>query len=289
MNQEHLPQPERGVEDVFLSLYSFVTGVVYVSSYASKQGVVVGSGDKALVGKKVNHMAYTIINNLIPTSLYPLKATYGMTPEYITIHNTANDATAINEIAYMTGNKAATSFHVAIDDKHAVQAIPFNRNGWHAGDGNGSGNRKSIGIEICYSKSGGAKYKESEANAVEYVALLLKQLGWGVERVKWHRDWSGKQCPHRIIGEGRMTSVRDAIAKRLVALNTTIPVRPKEEIRMFNPSSTTLKVAFEQYLEESVKGGMITEKWLIDFKAGKLSLDDALALKVIIDQRGKKG
>ena len=83
-------------------------------------------------------MAYTIINNDIPPSLYPLKATYPMTPEYITIHNTANDATAINEIAYMTRNKEVTSFHVAIDDKHAVQAIPFDRNGWHAGDGNGS-------------------------------------------------------------------------------------------------------------------------------------------------------
>lgn len=68
-------------------------------------------------------MAYIIINKLIPTSLYPLKATYGMTPEYITIHNTANDATAINEIAYMTGNKVATSFHVAIDDKHLYK--PF--------------------------------------------------------------------------------------------------------------------------------------------------------------------
>lgn len=86
-----------------------------------------------------------------------------------------------------------------------------------------------------------------------------------------------------------MTIVRDLIAKRLVALNMPTPIIPKEEIRMFSPSSATLRVAFEQYLEESIKGGMITEKWLIDFKAGKLSLDDALALKVIIDQRGKKG
>ena len=256
-------------------------------SYTSKQGVVVSNGDKALVGKKVKYMAYIITNNFIPVSLYPLKATYPMSPEYITIHNTANDATAINEIAYMTRNKVATSYHVAIDDQHVVQAIPFTRNAWHAGDGSGAGNRKSIGIEICYSKSGGDKYKAAEANAIEYIALLLKQFGWGMEQVKWHRDWSGKQCPHRIIGEGRMTSVRDAIAKRLAALNTTAPTGPKEGIRMFNPSSATLKVAFEQYLVKAIQDGMITDKWLLDFKAGKLSLDDALALKVIIDQRGK--
>ncbi|MFJ7932917.1 N-acetylmuramoyl-L-alanine amidase family protein [Sporosarcina sp. NPDC096371] len=170
-------------------------------------------------------MTYSIINKYISTSLYPLKATYPMTPEYVTLHNTFNDATALNEIAYMTSNKDATSYHVAIDDQYAVQAIPFNRNGWHAGDGNGDGNRKSIGIEICYSKSGGAKYKAAEANAVDYIAHLLKQQGWAIDRVKWHRDWSGKNCPHRIIDEGRMQSVREQIEKRLNELNTP----PKEE------------------------------------------------------------
>lgn len=228
-------------------------------------------------------MAYTIINRLIPTILYPLKATYSMKPEYITIHNTYNDATALNEIVYMTKNIAPTSYHVAIDDKQAVQAIPFNRNAWHTGDGNGDGNRKSIGIEICYSKSGGAKYTAAEANAIEYVAHLLQQYGWGIDCVKWHRDWSGKNCPHRIISEGRTTAVRNAIAKRLAELNAP----PKEEIRMFNPSSATLKNAFEQFLSGAVKDGIIADKWLTDFKAGKLSLDDAIALQVIVDQRKK--
>lgn len=78
-------------------------------------------------------MAYTIINNYIPASLHALKAPYPMDAQYITIHNTANDATAINEINYMHRNPAATSYHVAVDDKHAVQAIPFSRNAWHAG------------------------------------------------------------------------------------------------------------------------------------------------------------
>lgn len=230
-------------------------------------------------------MPYTIINNYIPTSLYPLKATYPMTPEYITIHNTANDATATNEIAFMTRNTAATSYHVAIDDKNAVQAIPFTRNSWHAGDGQGAGNRKSIGIEICYSKSGGQRYVDAEANAVDYIARLLRQYGWGIDRVKWHRDWSGKKCPHRIIEEGRMPIVRNAIAKRLAELNTTTP--PKEDVRMFNPSSATLRVAYEQFLSDAITEGLISDKWLVDYKAGKLSLDDALALKVIIDQRRK--
>lgn len=170
-------------------------------------------------------MAYERISKMISTPLYSLKAPFSMSPQYLTIHNTYNDATALNEIAYMTRNKAATSYHVAIDDKHAVEAIPFSRNAWHAGDGaNGTGNRKSIGIEICYSKSGGAKYTKAEENTIEYVAHLLKQYGWGIDRVKWHRDWSGKNCPHRILDEGRESAVRGAIARKLSELNA--PVKP---------------------------------------------------------------
>lgn len=231
-------------------------------------------------------MAYTILNRYIPSSLYPLKATFPMTPEYITIHNTANDATALNEIAYMTRNTSAVGFHVAIDDSYVVQAIPFDRNAWHAGDGQGKGNRASIGVEICFSQSGGPKYEAAEENAVLYIAHVLKQYGWGIDRVKWHRDWSGKRCPHRILSEGRLQSVKNRIAAKLRELNTSPkPTTPKKgELRMFAPSSATLKQAFEQFLTEAVKEGKISDKWLNDFKAGTLSLDDALALKVFIDR-----
>lgn len=230
-------------------------------------------------------MGYEIVNKFIPTTIYPLKAPYAMTPEYITIHNTYNDATAANEIAYMTRNATVVGYHVAIDDVQAIQAIPFNRNAFHAGDGHGKGNRASIGIEICYSKSGGPKYVAAEENTVEYVARVLKQYGWEIDRVKWHRDWSGKKCPHRIIDEGRTQSVKNRIAKRLAELNA--PPK-KEESRMINPSSPTLNTAFEQFLSSAIKDGTIADKWLTDYKAGKLSLDDALALKVIVDQREKK-
>lgn len=39
---------------------------------------------------------------------------------------------------------------------------------------------KSIGIEICYSKGGGVRYGVAEENAVQYIAKLLKQYGWGI-------------------------------------------------------------------------------------------------------------
>jgi hypothetical protein len=143
-----------------------------------------------------------IIQKLVPESKYGIKCPYSMTPEYISVHNTANDATARNEISYMTNNNSETSFHFAVDDEEAVQGLPLDRNGWHAGDGNGTGNRKSIGIEICYSKSGGDKFIKAEENAVELITQLLKQYNWGIDRVKKHQDWSGKYCPHRTLDMG---------------------------------------------------------------------------------------
>lgn len=144
-----------------------------------------------------------ITNVICPTSKYSIKCPFEMTPEYITVHNTYNDASAMSEVSYMLGNDMKTSFHAAVDDYRIVTGLPFNRNGYHAGDGRtGTGNRKSIGIEICYSKSGGERFDNAEKLAAEYIAYLLKQYGWGIDRVKKHQDWSGKYCPHRTLDMG---------------------------------------------------------------------------------------
>lgn len=212
-------------------------------------------------------MAYAILNNYIDRSLYPLKAPYAMVPEYITIHNTYNDATALNEIAYMHRNKAPTSYHVAVDDKHVVQAIPFNRNAWHAGDGQGKGNRASIGIEICYSKSGGERYEKAEANTVEYVAQLLKQYGWGIDRVKWHRDWSGKKCPHRIIDEGRLQTFKNQIAARLTVLNgaiTTVASVQTSEKKEVDPMAELLPKTQQDDMRKLLKRAYDDEVFSVD-------------------------
>ena len=144
-----------------------------------------------------------IIKNLVPQSKYNIKCPFEMNAEYITVHNTANDATAKNEIAYMIKNNNEVSYHFAVDDKEAVQGLPLDRNGWHCGDGgNGIGNRKSIGIEICFSKTGGDRFMKAEQNAVELIVHLLKKYGWGIDKVKKHQDWSGKYCPHRTLDMG---------------------------------------------------------------------------------------
>lgn len=145
-----------------------------------------------------------IIKKLVPESKWGIKCPYEMTPKGITVHNTANDVSAKNEIAYMTNNDYETSFHYAVDDKEIVQGLPLDRNGWHASDGNGPGNRTTIAIEICYSKSGGERFDKAEENAAELIADLLKKYGWDISVVKRHYDYAPdkKYCPHRTMDKG---------------------------------------------------------------------------------------
>ncbi len=144
-----------------------------------------------------------IKQKLVSASKYSLKSPYPMKPVGICVHNTSNDASAENEIAYMIGNDLATSFHYAVDDKGVIQGIPDNRNAFHAGDGaNGEGNRNYLGLEICYSKSGGERFVQAEKNAAIFIAMKLKEYGWDISHVKKHQDFSGKYCPHRTLDMG---------------------------------------------------------------------------------------
>ena len=45
-----------------------------------------------------------IVKKIVPESKYSTKCPYSMRPTRIVVHNTANDASAINEIAYITNN-----------------------------------------------------------------------------------------------------------------------------------------------------------------------------------------
>lgn len=148
-------------------------------------------------------MALKIREIRMPSDKYNIKCPYTMVPQFIVVHNTANDASAANEVKYMQSNDNEVSFHYAVDDKEAVLGVPLNRNAWHAGDGStGRGNRYGIAVEICYSKSGGSRFSKAEENAAELIAGILTTRGWDIGRVTKHQDYSGKYCPHRTLDMG---------------------------------------------------------------------------------------
>ena len=148
-----------------------------------------------------------IVTDLIPSGRrnrpgYPLTG-----PRYITVHDTANPnrgADALAHARYLKGPEAAAkpvSWHFTVDDTRAVQHLPTNEVGWHAGDGpDGPGNRSSLGIEICENADGNRA--QAEKNAAELIVQLLQRFGLGVEAVVQHHRWTGKDCPHLLRAEG---------------------------------------------------------------------------------------
>ncbi|MCI7206489.1 MAG: N-acetylmuramoyl-L-alanine amidase [Clostridium sp.] len=183
-----------------------------------------------------------ITKMLVPENKYNIKCPYEMTPEFIVIHNTANDASAMAEISYMIGNNNKVSYHCAIDNTRIVQGVPFNRNTWNAGDGgNGNGNRKGISLEICYSKSGGEDFEEAEKLAAEYTAYLLKQYGWGIDKVKKHQDFANKYCPHRTLDLGwqRFLDMVSSYLEDKPVNNEKIESGSDEPVKTYQNGSTT--------------------------------------------------
>lgn len=121
-----------------------------------------------------------------------------MAPLYLTIHDTGNPrAGARNHASYLKNLGTRDSWHFTVDDKETFQHLELNENGWHAGDGvSGTGNRKSIGIEICMHE--GQDRAKAEENAARLVAHLLKtvpSLKPFPEVMKQHYDWTKKDCP----------------------------------------------------------------------------------------------
>lgn len=182
-------------------------------------------------------MVLQITQMLVPVSKYDIKCPYYMDPEGVTIHETGNKVSAMAEISYMIGNNYEISYHFAVDDKHAVQGLPLNRNGWHAGDkATGRGNRKTIGVEHCYNWDGvrttkndsvyNPLYQESLKNGIKLVANLFIQFpSWGVpehgKNIWRHYDHSKKNCPQRLIEEGRWNWYVAQVKKRYFELKKT--------------------------------------------------------------------
>ena len=143
---------------------------------------------------------------------------------FVTIHNTAEPFSALDERDRVFYRRdARTSFHFAVDERGIVQLLPLDRHGWHAGDGEGDGNLRSVGVEICRSVFRGVNdwlYRRAEENAALLAAALLRHFGLPLAALRTHRDWSGKYCPHRILEENSWKTFAARVAAQLAARDT---------------------------------------------------------------------
>ena len=112
-------------------------------------------------------------------------------PLGVTVHNTGAISVASNTTmaeqytrATVNGNMNDVRVHFYVDDVCAWQNLPLTLSGWHAADGGGNGNRKTISIEVIGNSA------KAEANAVKLVAYLLNKYNLNVEdNLFTHTHW----------------------------------------------------------------------------------------------------
>ena len=164
-------------------------------------------------------------------------------PAYIVIHETDNWSKGADAKAHATamknGNLAGT-VHYYVDSKSVYQTLDHSDGAWAVGDGKGKygiTNRNSINIEICVDPE--TDYYKAVDKTEQLAAQLLKQYGWGTDRLKRHYDASRKNCPRRIQAEGRWpefvkktaaymkgaTTVKNTTTKNTVTLTDKIEVQ----------------------------------------------------------------
>lgn len=231
-----------------------------------------------------------VVKQLVPESKWPIKCPYEMVPEFVVVHNTANDASARDEISYMSSNGESTSFHYAVDDIEAVQGILESRTAWHAGDGAGAGNLKGIGIEICYSLSGGQRFLQAEDNAAELIADICNRYGWDISRVTKHQDYSGKYCPHRTLDLGWerfLNKVKDRMGGLTVTQYEELNERVKqiENKMIYNYIDNNMPDWARPTIQK-----LVDKKLLVGNEKGELGLtEEMLKIYVVNDRAGLYG
>lgn len=136
--------------------------------------------------------------------------------KWIVIHETDNrsaSAGASNHDRFLTSDESqVNSWHYSVDDTVIYHHLPDNEVGWHAGDKKtvDGGNMTGVGIEMCVNQT--SDYDKTLENTAKLVAHLLVAYDLTTEEVKYHRDFSGKICPHRLITEGRLKAFEVMIA-----------------------------------------------------------------------------
>ena len=114
----------------------------------------------------------------------------------VTVHNTdwisvASGTTPAEQYtrATVNGNMNDVRVHYYVDNTCAWQNLPHSLSGWHAADGSGNGNRRTIAIECIMSSAYNSVDKKSEDNCARLAAALLKKYNLGIDHLYTHTHW----------------------------------------------------------------------------------------------------
>ena len=137
---------------------------------------------------------------------------------WVVVHDTANTGTGAGALSHanylwnasQNGTELWASWHFSIDDKALYQSLPETERGYHAGDGSslplqgttylGGGNRNGIGIEMGVNDD--ADVYRTWQRTSKLVAHLLTKYNLPRENMRYHNDFSGKDCPRTLRNAG---------------------------------------------------------------------------------------
>jgi hypothetical protein len=176
------------------------------------------------VGVPSSPLAYRV--GLIPAGNVnrPRTAMNAGGPRFVTVHETGNSRNGANAEMHRVfvrdgGGAENVSFHLVVDDREAIQLLPFNEIGFHAGDGCDSrdadlGCFDSIAIETCVNADG--NWERTKRNLVLLIAKLIRENpSLSADRIRQHNRWSGKDCPQRIRREGTWDALITQVKQEL--------------------------------------------------------------------------
>ena len=114
----------------------------------------------------------------------------------VTVHNTdwisvASGTTPAEQYtrATVNGNMKDVRVHYYVENTCAWQNLPHSLSGWHAADGSGNGNRRTIAIECIMSSAYNVTDKKSEDNCARLAAALLKKYNLDINHLFTHTHW----------------------------------------------------------------------------------------------------
>jgi len=157
--------------------------------------------NRAEIGQELN-----LFEELIPLHMRNRPGTR-MRPRSITVHNTSNSNARADADAHSryvrtkgyyvhNGRKIWTSWHYTVDDTKVIKQLPINEVSYHAGT---AANGSSIAIETCMHRE--INQDQADQRVAKLVAVLLYDLGMGIEDVHTHKKWTGKNCPVLLLAD----------------------------------------------------------------------------------------
>lgn len=118
----------------------------------------------------------------------------------ITIHNTGNSLSALENANLMNNLEYPVSVHYFVDEDEIIKVLDEDEQSIHTGKAYDKGNTQTISIEICRSKSSEELYFKAQKRAVILIKLLLKKYKLNNNNIYFHNDFDNRvYCPHKIL------------------------------------------------------------------------------------------